>query len=305
MTELSKSNPENENLTEWTDVELSELKSRIMYWGEVDNILDETNFVSIQKTDYHNPEMDQFHAQQFSDNVENLSNDEIKETEKKMKDFSEVRDIIKSDYGRYLTKDFNAISGRLESKRDKVLECRGKYKEMNEPKPKFLPFLLGSLWYNSLKDKNDYLSVVDFSMDAEANRLYVINMKTNKVEVNTTCMQWQWKKWVQTFSNENGSWQSSLGLAQVPVYEKEWNARNYHRERGHKDRNLLLRWTEPWFNDNILKRYIYHTWDASKWCFTLPQNDTWHEVIDKMAYGGVIMSFYPDAKYLGETKLLS
>ena len=215
-------------------------------------------------------------------------------------------DIIRSDYKDFLNEDdFTLINKKIEQRKEDVELCLSKYKELNEPKPKFLPFLLGYLWYNSLDDKNDYLAVVDFSMGAEANRLYLINMKSNKVEVNTTCMQWQWKDWIQTFSNEEGTWQSSLGLAQVPVSEKEWNPRNYHRNRGHKDRNLLLRWAEPGFNDNILKRYIYiHTWDASKGCFTLPQNETWHEVIDKMAYGGVIMSFYPDAKYLGETKLL-
>lgn len=238
--------------------------------------------------------------------LKNLSKEVIAGS-KRSYEFLKVRNLVKSDYDKFLTEnELKKIDKKLESRQEDVLECFAKYEKLNNPKPKFLPFLLGYLWYNSCDDKNDYLTVVDFSMETGSNRLYLINMKSNKVEVNTTCMQWQWKNWVQTFSNEENTWQTSLGLAQVPVNEKDWNARNYHRERGHKDRNLLLRWAEPWFNDNTWKRYIYiHTWDASKGCFTLPQNEIWHEVVDKMAYGGVIMSFYPDAKYLGETKLLS
>ena len=214
--------------------------------------------------------------------------------------------IIRSDYEQFLTEaDFKEIDKKMESKEKEVKECLDKYKELNDPKPKFLPFLLGYLWYNSLDDKNDYLSVVDFSMGDNSQRLYLINMKSNKVEVNTTCMQWEWKKWVQTFSNESWSWQSSIGLAVVPMYYKDWNARSYHPERGKWDENLLLRWTEPGFNDNIFDRKIYmHTWNRSQWCFTLPQTDIWHEVIRKMASWGTIMSFYPDANYLKNTRLL-
>ena len=257
-------------------------------------------------TEYHNPVGDRVRGW-MTDATESSSDNDMDVSEKRSMSFLEIKNIIKSDYEWYLSdSDFNTINKRLESKADEVLKCWERYKELNEPKPKFLPFLLGNLWYNSCDDKNDYLAVVDFSMGGEDNRLYLINMKSNKVEINTTCMQWQWKNWVQTFSNKEGTWQSSLGLAQVPVSEKEWNPRNYHRERGHKDRNLLLRWAEPGFNDNILKRYIYiHTWEASKGCFTLPQNEIWHEVIDKMAYGGVIESFYPYPKYLKETNILS
>ena len=237
--------------------------------------------------------------------LKNLSK-EVIASSKKSYEFLKAKNLVKSDYDKFLTEnELKKIDKRLESKQEDVLECFVKYEKLNDPKPKFLPFLLGYLWYNSLDDKNDYLSVVDFSMGDNFQRLYLINMKTNKVEVNTTCMQWEWKKWVQTFSNESWSWQSSIGLAIVPIYYKDWNARSYHPERGKWDENLLLRWIESGFNDNILDRKIYmHTWNRSQWCFTLPQNDVWHEVIKKMAYWGTIMSFYPDAKYLGETKLL-
>lgn len=214
-------------------------------------------------------------------------------------------DIIRSDYKDFLNEDdFTLINKKIEQRKEDVELCLSKYKELNEPKPKFLPFLLGYLWYNSRDNKNDYLSVVDFSMGDNSQRLYLINMKTNKVEANTTCMQWEWKNWEQTFSNKSWTWQSSLGLAQVPVSEKEWNPRSYHPEKNKGDENLLLRWAEPGFNDNIFNRKIYmHTWDRSKGCFTLPQDDLWHEVIKKMAYWGTIMSFYPNANYLRKTIL--
>ena len=238
--------------------------------------------------------------------------------EKKSLNFLEAKKTIRSDYGKFFTEnDLVEIERKLDSKREEVNNCFEKYKELNEPNLKFLPFLLGYLWYNSLKDKNDYLAVVDFSMDAESNRLFLINMKSNKVEINTTCMQWEWKNWVQTFSNENDSWQTSLGLVQVPVNrerskknkrwvkwylwdEEYWWVQPYKKE----DKKLMLCWLEPGFNDNTYARHIYmHTWDRSKGCFTLPQNKEWNDVLRKMAFWGVGEAFYP-GEYVKDTLLL-
>lgn len=220
----------------------------------------------------------------------------------------EVKDIIKSDYKNLNDEVLSELNIKLDGKKEELMECWSKYEELKGPKPKFLPFFMWYLWYNVCSDKNDYLSVVDYSMGAKSNRLFLINMKTNEVEINTTCMQWQWRNWVQIFSNQNESWQSSIGLMQISSERDFRDERTYGWVQPYKenDEKLIVYWKEEWFNDNVWNRYIYmHTWDASKWCFTLPQNNIWHDILKKMAFWGVIMSFYPDAKYLKKTNLLS
>jgi hypothetical protein len=66
--------------------------------------------------------------------------------EKKSLNFLEAKKTIRSDYGKFFTEnDLVEIERKLDSKREEVNNCFEKYKELNEPNLKFLPFLLGYL----------------------------------------------------------------------------------------------------------------------------------------------------------------
>lgn len=171
-------------------------------------------------------------------------------------------------------------------------EIVDKYEKINGKKPDFFPFFCAYRWYEKLKKTNWYILLVDYSKPAYTNRCYLINMRTNSVEITTTCEQWTWKKGKNQpgFSNLDKSWQSSLGISQT---EQSNPTRNFWIWD-----SLIVSWKEDSNSLSAARHILVHKWNVSHWCFVFKDKIKWTKIINKLANYGTIFSYYPDADYL-------
>ena len=150
----------------------------------------------------------------------------------------------------------------------------------------------------------------------------MIDMDKLYINYSIPCAQWRWysnKKqqyWVDStyvqgnnrsfrwnpktsqpyeFSNRESSYLSSLWLVCTPdpKHKNNWSVWD----------SLLVKWYEPWFNDNVSRRWIYvHWWlsetnEPSEWCYVI-QNKYLVWVLEKMQWWWLIFGYYPDHNYL-------
>jgi hypothetical protein len=137
------------------------------------------------------------------------------------------------------------------------------------------------------KVSNDkYVVMVDFSKSIVAERLYVVNTKTAKIEM-TSIVSHAWNSgslYATNFSNKDGSLKSSLG-----AYLTE---NTYY---GHYGYSLVLKGLDK-TNSNAKKRkIIFHSTKImkTKWswgCFSLPVDNN-KKIID-MIKGGCLVYVY-------------
>lgn len=175
-------------------------------------------------------------------------------------------------------------------------------------KPDFLAFSCAKYWYDKLLERwelsnTKYLTVVDFTKPRSKKRFYVINMVTMTVEVATRVWHWHnsWKwEWAKSFSNTNGSEQSSLWFLTTAT----------HREDNYKHTRSWLRmfWTEKdkKNNWNAAWRWIFMHKGAenpdkkgdlfSQWCFVIPNNIS-ETVLNKVGWWSLLFAFAKSKDY--------
>jgi hypothetical protein len=169
-------------------------------------------------------------------------------------------------------------------------------------KPSLQAFTFAMQGYEKLKGKlknPDYLTIVDYTKSRNENRMYVINLKTNRVEylVPVGHGKKSGGTFARSFSNEIGSNETSLGFYRTPLTIK--------KSRTKKRSGLLLQGIEE-SNDQAVERGIYiHPGpvNGSEGCFTLPNKA--NEIMNKVKGDSLLFAYYPDKEYLAQSDLVN
>jgi hypothetical protein len=157
----------------------------------------------------------------------------------------------------------------------------------------------------------DIVTIIDYSQSSNQKRLYVIDLKNNKLLFNTYVAHGRrtGEEFAKTFSNCGGSYQSSLGfyVTQQPVMG------------AHTGFALALDGVEKGFNDNARKRaiimhgayYVSETFikkngrlGRSLGCPALPPELN-KPIIDAIKGGTCMFLYNPDPVYLCRSTLLN
>lgn len=134
---------------------------------------------------------------------------------------------------------------------DAILTLYGIFNKQNDSMPQLKSFSDAIKGYSKLKAlgkiENETLTIIDFSLSSTAKRLWVLDMKANKVLFNTVVAHGRntGGEFATRFSNTNNSNQSSLGF-----YITD---NTYYGKNG---LSLFLDGQEKGFNDNARKRYV-------------------------------------------------
>lgn len=157
------------------------------------------------------------------------------------------------------------------------------------------------------KSKN--LTIIDYSLSSNQQRLWVIDMTSNKVLYNTFVAHGQGSGDIKAtrFSNEAQSHASSVGLYLTGnVYE------------GHNGYSLRLLGLDKGFNDHALSRAVVmhgapyvNDWIGSgghlgrSWgCPAVPQPLA-KPIIDTIKNGNLVFAYYPDKHWLKQSKYIN
>ena len=158
-------------------------------------------------------------------------------------------------------------------------------------------------------DKQEVLTIVDYSKPSTEKRLWVINLKNNTVLFNTWVAHGKNSGDLNStaFSNNARSLKSSLG---VFVTEDTYD--------GHNGYSLRVRGLEHGFNDNAMSReVVFHGADYANptiakglgrlgrsWgCFAVGR-DVSASLINTIKHKTVVVAYYPDAHWLHESVYL-
>lgn len=159
-------------------------------------------------------------------------------------------------------------------------------------------------------DKNGIITIVDFSKPSYEKRLWVINVKKNRVLYHTFVSQGKNTGFVfaKYFSNNTNSQESSLG-----VYETE------HAYAGKHGQSLQLRGLEKGFNDNAFQRAIvvhpawyataqfvkkYHHTGRSWGCFGISPKVS-EALINAIKDHSLLVAYFPNARWIHHSQFLS
>ncbi len=155
----------------------------------------------------------------------------------------------------------------------------------------------------------DLLTIVDYSLPSTAKRLWVIDMRNNKIVHNTHVAHGigSGENYAKRFSNQHGSKMSSLGLFLTgDIYT------------GNYGDSLNLHGLEDKFNSNALaRRIVVHSahyvdeWIIKKsgrlgrsfGCLALNKNVA-YKIMHTIKDGSLIFCYYPDKNWLDGSKLL-
>jgi hypothetical protein len=181
-----------------------------------------------------------------------------------------------------------------------------------------LPFNVVSMamtGFSKLREKglagaDSILTIVDFSRSSKLKRLFVIDLKKQKLDFESVVAHGRnsGQEYARSFSNKPSSNKSSLGFYITRG--------TYHGSNGY---SLKLEGTEVGINHLAMARAIVmHGADyanesvinskgylgRSLGCPAVPQKLN-KKIIDKIKDGNVLFVYYPDANYLKRTKLLN
>ncbi|NPA36123.1 MAG: murein L,D-transpeptidase catalytic domain family protein [Chlorobi bacterium] len=185
------------------------------------------------------------------------------------------------------------------------------YKELNCHSLRFEAFRNAVKGYYILKNKgilnNDsVITIIDFSKSSKKERMYVINIKQNKLILKTLVAHGKntGLEYAQRFSNKNKSYQSSTGFYLT--------GESYQGKHGY---SLRLKGLEKGINDNAEERAIvihpakYATYDFIKkygrlgrsfGCPAIPPGIS-EQTINTIKNGSLLYIYHPD--YTGSTIL--
>jgi len=150
----------------------------------------------------------------------------------------------------------------------------------------------------------NYLTICDFTQPSTSRRLYLIDMKNSKVEIQTwVCHGRKSGDILPTkFSNKMSSYQSSIGFYVTG-----------NPYRGRRGLSLRIYGIESDYNDNAFKRdvvihgskYIgYGKTGRSLGCPAVPKNIS-KDLINVIKNGSCFFIYYPLKDYLDNSKILS
>jgi hypothetical protein len=188
-----------------------------------------------------------------------------------------------------------------------VSESRQLYTQMKlENKINYDVFHKAYEGYKKINHKKELLTVVDFTKPSTQERLFVLDMKQRKILFSTHVSHGRNSggNYATSFSNKNGSYQSSLGFY---LTEGTYNGKNGY--------SLILNGLEKGFNDKARERAIvihgaaYANPSSAKangrlgrslGCPALPQSVS-KEIINVIKGGSVLFIYANDKNYLSKS----
>lgn len=208
----------------------------------------------------------------------------------------------------------NSIKLDTSQNLDLFFTCFYNKLECNTPKPEYEVFKKALTGFFSLKAenriKNNLLTIIDFSLSSNVERLWVVDMMTMKVVHNSLVAHGRnsGNEFAKTFSNRVSSNQSSLGFFLTDgIYI------------GKHGKSLYLDGVEPDVNDKARVRTVvmhgadyvskdfiknYGRLGRSFGCPSIPMEG--HEKIVTLLSGrSCIYIHYPDEQYLNSSKLFA
>ncbi len=157
--------------------------------------------------------------------------------------------------------------------------------------------------------KKHYLTIIDFTKPSDEKRMWVIDVDHHKTLFHTLVSHGKGTgmRWAKHFSNSFGSKESSLGLYQA--------GNSYIGHRGYSMRLIGL---EKGFNNNVFARAVVmhpawyvsdkmakslHRIGRSYGCTALSPKVS-KPIIKTIKDGSLIFAYYPDKKWLNNSKFL-
>lgn len=158
--------------------------------------------------------------------------------------------------------------------------------------------------------KKPVLTVIDYSLPSNKQRMWVFDMRNEKLLYNTYVAHGRNSggNYATHFSNRNSSKQSSLGtyITRDTYY-------------GHKGYSLNIQGLDRGFNDNAYNRrvVIHGAWYVEpsfiksagraglSWGCPAVSNSLARPLINTIKNGSVIFAYYPDKKFLNNSGLLT
>jgi len=153
------------------------------------------------------------------------------------------------------------------------------------------------------------ISIVDFSLESNKKRLFILDLENYKILFNTYVAHGRnsGREFASQFSNENESYKSSLGFY---VTHDTYNGKHGF--------SLRLQGEEKGINDNALNRAIvmHSAWyvsenvaksqgyiGRSQGCPALPEEFT-KPIIEKIKNGSCLFLYSPDKYYMSHSQIL-
>ncbi|GAB2777504.1 hypothetical protein GCM10027275_20750 [Rhabdobacter roseus] len=167
-------------------------------------------------------------------------------------------------------------------------------------------------WYGfqNMKLQKPIMAIADFSQSSRNKRLYVIDAVNKKLILNTYVAHGRnsGQEFAQKFSNENSSYQSSLGFYRtLSTYQGKHglSLRLEGQEKGVNDR-ALERAIVMHGADYVSENFIRNTGRLGRSLGCPAVSMAEHERLIKLLTGGAgLFLYYPDATYLRASQLLA
>ena len=159
-------------------------------------------------------------------------------------------------------------------------------------------------------DKEDIISIVDFTRPSTQKRLFIIDLANYKLLFNTYVAHGQnsGKEFANHFSNKPESFESSLGFY---VTEDTYIGKNGYSlhlnglEKGINDRadeRAIVMHGAPYVSENFIRSngYLGRSWG----CPAVPENLS-RPIIEKIKNGSCLFIYGQDKRYLSYSKILN
>lgn len=163
---------------------------------------------------------------------------------------------------------------------------------------------------NEGKLNNDQiLTIVDFSLPSSAKRLFVLDLKNNKVLYNTYVAHGRnsGKEYAREFSNKPESYKSSLGFYITQgtyIGQHGFSLKLEGEEEGINDNALsraIVMHSADYVNNKLIKKQGYI--GRSLGCPALPKQ-LYRPIIQKIKDGSCLFMYSPYSNYISQSKLL-
>jgi L,D-transpeptidase catalytic domain len=159
-------------------------------------------------------------------------------------------------------------------------------------------------------NKSNIITICDFSQSSRNRRLYVVDLETRRILVNTYVAHGRRSggEYAKSFSNKWSSHKSSLGfyVTEMTYTGKHGLALKIHGlEKGFNDkadrRNIVIHGSK-YVGEDYIKSNKYN--GRSFGCPAIPKADV-KEVIEDMKGGSCFFIYHPTKKYLTGSKILN
>jgi len=158
--------------------------------------------------------------------------------------------------------------------------------------------------------KSNVLTICDFSQSSRNRRLYVVDLESRQILLNTYVAHGRRSggEFARSFSNRRSSHKSSLGfyVTEMTYTGKHGMALKMHGlEKGFNDkadrRNIVIHGSK-YLGEDYLKSNRFS--GRSFGCPAVPKDDV-QELIEDLKGGSCFFIYHPTKKYLNESKLLN